>query len=107
MTDTHGATANSGGNRSGRDAMLEDASRSMFALAAETGDHAWRCVEDATLTAMLIARARTPIEAFEILKAYQHRAIEEQTQHIRQIAAVYARAIEAQMRSFQMTVTRT
>lgn len=86
--------------------IFEDGLRAVQALTAETGDHIWRSIEDATLTAVLISRARTPIQAFEILEAYHRRALEEQSQHLGHVTAMYARALESNLRNLQAVISR-
>lgn len=87
-------------------ALFDDGLRALQALTAETGDHLWRSIEDATLTMILMSKARSPMQAFDILGAYQKRALDEQSQHFGHITAMYARAFESTLRNVQTVIAR-
>lgn len=80
--------------------------RAFFALFAESSDHAWRMLEDATLTAFLCWQARSPTESLDILETWQRRIVDDQAQHVGQVMATYTRLAEAQFRRFQLSLSR-
>lgn len=80
--------------------------RALVILFAESSDHAWRMLEDATLTAFLCWQARSPAESFDILEMWQRRAVDDNAQHVSQVMTTYTRLAEAQFRRFQLALLR-
>lgn len=85
---------------------LEAGIRTIQTLGVEASDHLWRALTDATMTAAMVARARSPMQALELLQAYQSRALAAQSEHMNQMLTLYTRAIEDNWRSFQSLLTR-
>jgi hypothetical protein len=81
--------------------MFADTLRALQALTAESNDHFRRTTEDATTTFAFMMRAGSPMEAYEILEAFQRRTFDEQSQHVGHMIAMSMRTFENSIRSYQ------